>query len=299
MDKPAPQMEQLSPREQEIATAFSGGESYQQIADRLCIAPSTVRTHLATIYRKIGVSSKLELHKYVESCSGFSRSRDSQPALNPDKPSIAVLPFTNMSGDPEQDYFAEGIAEDIITALSRIKWFFVTARTSSFSYKGRAVDVKEIGNELGVRYVLEGSVRRAGQRLRITAQLIDALSGKHVWAKRYDRELSDIFDVQDEITRNVVASTQTQIQLTEGSLFEELEKPSLPVWVLVNRSWKRMYELTDESLREAVRLAEEAVSLDPGSGRAHQALEHDPFTWNQFDRVFASAGKASSAPWSR
>lgn len=197
----------------------------------------------------------------------------------PDKPSIAVLPFDNMSGDPEQEYFADGIAEDIITALSRVEWFFVTARNSSFTYKGRAVDVQQVGRELGVRYILEGSVRRSGQRLRITAQLIDANSGAHVWAERYDRELSDIFDVQDEITRNVVASTQTQIQLTEGSLFEDLEKLSLPVWALVNRSWKRMYELNDQSLQEAISLAEEAVSLDPGSGRAHQALASALFHW--------------------
>ena len=181
-----------------------------------------------------------------------------EPLPLPDKPSIAVLPFDNMSGDAEQEYFADGIAEDIITALSRVEWFFVTARNSSFTYKGRAVDVQQVGRDLGVRYILEGSVRRSGQRLRITAQLIDAISGKHVWAERYDRELSDIFDVQDEITRNVVATTQTQIQLTEGSLFEELEKLSLPVWVLVNRSWKLMYELNDQSLQEAISLAEES-----------------------------------------
>ena len=199
----------------------------------------------------------------------------SVPALSlqlPDKPSIAVLPFTNMSGDPEQEYFADGIAEDIITALSRIQWFFVTARNSSFTYKGQAVDVQQVGRQLGVRYILEGSVRKSGQRLRVTAQLIDATTGKHVWAERYDRELSDIFEVQDEITRNVVAATQTQVQLSEGSLFEALEKPSLPVWALVNRSWKLVYEMTGDSLFEAKRLAEEAIALDPGSGRAHQAL---------------------------
>lgn len=202
-----------------------------------------------------------------------------EPLPLPDKPSIAVLPFDNMSGDPEQEFFADGIAEDIITALSRVEWFFVTARNSSFTYKGQAVDVQQVGRELGVRYVLEGSVRRSGQRLRITAQLIDATTGKHVWAERYDRELSDIFEVQDEITRNVVASTQTQIQLSEGSLFEQMEKLSLPVWALVNRSWKLMYEMTDQSLLEAARLAEEAIGLDPGSGRAHQALASALWHW--------------------
>src|SRR5881296_1336950 len=121
----------------------------------------------------------------------------------PDKPSIAVLPFQNMSGDPEQEYFTDGMVEDIITGLSRINWLFVIARNSSFTYKGRAVDIKQVGRELGVRYVLEGSVRKGGNRMRITAQLIDATSGAHVWADRYDRDPSDIFAVQDEMTASV------------------------------------------------------------------------------------------------
>ena len=123
----------------------------------------------------------------------------------PDRPSIAVLPFDNMSGDPDQDYFADGISEDLITGLSRIRWLFVIARNSTFVYKGRAVDVRQVASELGVRYVLEGSVRRAGQRLRVSAQLIDAVTGGHHWAEQYDRELGDIFAIQDEITRSVVA----------------------------------------------------------------------------------------------
>ncbi|MEL6745592.1 MAG: adenylate/guanylate cyclase domain-containing protein, partial [Pseudomonadota bacterium] len=163
----------------------------------------------------------------------------------PEKPSIAVLPFDNMSRDVEQDYFADGIAEDILTALSRIDWFFVTARNSSFSYKGRAVDIQKVGRELGVRYVLEGSVRSSGNRLRITAQLIDATTGNHVWAERYDREMNDIFDVQDEITRNVVASMQTQIQIAEAVIADITERVSLPVWALVNQSWKFIYQMTE------------------------------------------------------
>jgi TolB-like protein len=118
----------------------------------------------------------------------------------PDRPSIAVLPFANVGGDPEQDYFADGISEDIITGLSKLRWFFVIARNSSFTYKGKAVDIRQVGRELGVRYVLEGSVRRGGSRVRTTAQLIDAETGKHLWADRYDRDLTDIFALQDEIT---------------------------------------------------------------------------------------------------
>jgi adenylate cyclase len=130
-----------------------------------------------------------------------------QPLPLPDKPSVAVLPFTNMSGDPAQEFFADGIAEDIITALSRYPSLFVIARNSCFTYKGRAVDVKQVGRELGVRYVLEGSLRKAGNRIRVTAQLVEAETGKHVWADRYDRDLTDIFTVQDEITEAVTIAT--------------------------------------------------------------------------------------------
>ena len=133
----------------------------------------------------------------------------------PDKPSIAVLPFANMSGDPEQEYFADGMAEDIITALSRFTSLFVIARNSSFTYKGRAVDVRQVGRELGVRYVLEGSVQRHGNRIRITAQLIDAETGNHIWAERYDRDLEDIFAVQDEITRAMVTALAPAISQAE------------------------------------------------------------------------------------
>jgi adenylate cyclase len=135
----------------------------------------------------------------------------------PDKPSIAVLPFQNIGGDPEQEVFADGMVEDITTALSKLRWFFVIARNSSFAYKGRTVDVKQVGRELGVRYVLEGSVRKSGNRLRITAQLVEAVTGNHVWAERYDRDLADIFTVQDEITERVVAAIEPELYAAEIS----------------------------------------------------------------------------------
>jgi adenylate cyclase len=131
----------------------------------------------------------------------------------PDKPSIAVLPFANMSGDPEQEYFADGMVEEIITALSRIRWLFVIARNSSFTYKGQAVDVKQVGRELGVRYVLEGSVRKAGARVRITAQLIDALSGSHLWADRFDGSLEDVFGLQDQVAVSVAGVIEPALQM--------------------------------------------------------------------------------------
>src|SRR5215212_2908822 len=143
-------------------------------------------------------------------------SQMSQPPLAlPDKPSIAVLPFQNMSGDPEQEYFVDGMVDDIITGLSRIRWLFVIARNSSSTYKGRAVDVKQVGRDLGVRYVLEGGLRKAGNRIRITAQLIEAVSGTHLWAERYDRSLDDIFAVQDEITISVVGAIEPSLRRAE------------------------------------------------------------------------------------
>jgi adenylate cyclase len=143
-----------------------------------------------------------------------AEKRSAWPAL-PDKPSIAVLPFQNMSGDPEQDYFADGIVEEITTALSRLRWLFVIARNSSFTYKGRAVDVKQVGRELGVRYVLEGSVRKAGNRVRITGQLINAATGAHLWADRFDGELTNIFDLQDQVTASVVGAIGPKLEQAE------------------------------------------------------------------------------------
>ena len=153
----------------------------------------------------------------------------------PDRPSIAVLAFTNMSGDLEQEYFSDGIADDIITELSRIRWLFVIARNTSFTYKGHAIDVKQVGRELGVRYVLEGSVRRGGQRVRVNAQLIDAETGVHVWAERYDRDLSDVFAVQDEITLAVTRAIEPAVDNAE--LRRALRKPpaSLGAWEAYQR----------------------------------------------------------------
>ena len=157
------------------------------------------------------------------------------PLALPDKPSLAVLPFTNMSGDPEQEFVSDGIAEDVITALSHYPALFVIARNSTFTYKGRAVDVKQVGRELGVRYVLEGSVRKAGSRIRVTAQLIEAGTGNHVWAERYDRDLADVFAVQDEITHALTTALTPAI--AEAELRRALRKPpeSLDAWAAYQR----------------------------------------------------------------
>ena len=171
----------------------------------------------------------------LSSASAKSPAEARKPLPLPDKPSIAVLPFTNMSGDPEQEYFADGIVEDIITELSRIRWLFVIARNSSFTYKGQAVDVKQVGRELGVRYVLEGSVRKGGNRIRITGQLIDALTGTHLWAERYDRDLSDIFTVQDEIAASVAAVIEPALAAAEQQRVLRKPPERLDAWEAYQR----------------------------------------------------------------
>ena len=190
----------------------------------------------------------------------------------PDKPSIAVLPFQNMSGDPEQEYFADGMVEEIITALSRIRWFFVIARNSTFTYKGRAVDVKEVGRELGVRYVLEGSVRKAGNRIRVTAQLVEAATGNHVWAERYDRDLADIFAVQDEITERVVAAIEPELYAAEHVRSQSKPPDSLDAWECVIRALSLIGQGTRDENTEAEALCRRAIAIAPGYGRAHSLL---------------------------
>jgi TolB-like protein len=190
----------------------------------------------------------------------------------PDKPSIAVLPFTNMSGDPEQEYFSDGITEDIITELSRFSSLFVIARNSSFAYKGQSVDVRRVAQELGVRYVLEGSIRRAGNRVRITAQLIDSETGNQVWAERYDRDLEDIFALQDEITRNVVGSIAPQIELAELERSRKLSDTNLSAYELALKAQALTYDavrLADPRLLvQAMSLSNAALELDNRSTHA-------------------------------
>jgi adenylate cyclase len=187
----------------------------------------------------------------------------------PDKPSIAVLPFTNMSGDPEQDYFADGMVEDIITGLSRIKWLFVIARNSTFAYKGRTIDVKQVGRDLGVRYVLEGSVRKAADRVRITGQLIDTATGAHVWAERYDRKSDDIFALQDEMTLSVVGAIEPTLRLAEVERAKRKRPDSLDAYDLVLRAIPDVYSRMPEESKRGLVLLERALALDPNYALAH------------------------------
>jgi adenylate cyclase len=184
------------------------------------------------------------------------------PSL-PEKPSIVVLPFANMSGDPEQDYFADGLVEDITTALSRVRSFFVIARNSSFTYKGRAVDVRQVSRGLGVRYVLEGSIRKAGSRVRIVGQLIDATTGHHVWADRFDVDMNDIFELQDKVTESVVGAVEPSIRLEE--IRQAHTKPTnyITAYDLYLRALPGFYSMTREGFADVRRLTNEALSIDP------------------------------------
>jgi TolB-like protein/class 3 adenylate cyclase len=194
----------------------------------------------------------------------------SVPLALPDKPSIAVLPFQNMSGDPEQEYFADGIVEDIITALSRFKSLFVIARNSSFTYKGKAVDIKQVGRELGVRYLLEGSVRKAANRVRITGQLVDIASGAHLWANRFDGGLGDIFDLQDQVTENVVGAIAPAMEKAEIERAKRKPTESLDAYAVYLRGLAKLYQFANRQANdEALRLFKSAIELDPDFAAAY------------------------------
>jgi adenylate cyclase len=200
---------------------------------------------------------------------GREAGEGSPPALAlPDKPSIAVLPFQNISGDPEQEYFVDGMVEEIITALSRIRWLFVIARNSTFTYKGRAVDVKEVGRELGVRYVLEGSVRKAGNRVRITGQLIDAVTGTHLWADRFDGSLEDVFELQDKIAVSVAGVIEPALQAAEMRRSAARPTTDLTAYDLYLRALAVFFPITRERLFEALGLFEQAIAIDRHYGPA-------------------------------
>jgi adenylate cyclase len=235
-----------------------------------------VRDRLPFVFEDLGEQQVKNIARAVRIyrvCDGRAAKSPAAPALPlPDKPSIAVLPFLNMSGDPEQEYFADGIAEDVIALLSKSRGLFVIARNSSFTYKGRAVDVKQVGRELGVRYVLEGSVRRAGNRVRVTGQLIEAAAGGHLWAERYDRDLTDIFAVQDEITASVSAAILPSVERSERERAARKPPSSLDGWESYHRG---MWHLAKVEAAENV-LAQEffqrALTLDPGFAAAQAAM---------------------------
>ncbi|MDB5636492.1 MAG: hypothetical protein JWP51_1400 [Bradyrhizobium sp.] len=217
----------------------------------------------------------------------------SRPALPlPDRPAIAVLPFVNMSGEPEQEYFSDGISEDIITALSKLRWFFVIARNSSFIYKGKAVHMKQVAEELGVGYVVEGSVRKGGDRVRITAQLNDVATGSHIWAERYDRALADVFAVQDEITEAIVAAIEPQLYAAENFRAQRKPPNSMDAWDLVVRALSHYWRVTRQDNMVAQALLEKAITIDPNYGQALGVLG----TSHTFSAHMGWSDMAAAAP---
>ena len=247
---------------------------------RICVS-ATVREHVAEKlpigFADLGEHSVKNIARPVhvfrietiQHRSATVTASDSPLLALPDRPSVAVLPFTNLSGDTEQDYFADGVVEDIITGLSRIKWLFVIARNSSFAYKGKAVNVKQAGSELGVRYILEGSVRKASNRVRVTGQLVEAETGRHIWADRYDRTLDDIFAIQDELTMNVVAAIEPSLRQAEIERVKRKRPDSLDAYDLVLRALPNVYTAMPEGAAKALPLLEDALKAEPDYALAH------------------------------
>jgi TolB-like protein/Tfp pilus assembly protein PilF len=239
--------------------------------DSLAQCISDLRNALNDIDRRIIKTVARRGYLFVARVS-LSALETTSPLEPPPRLSIVVLPFANISGDPEQDIFAEGMVEEITAALSKIRWFFVIARTTSFTYKGRAVDLRQVGRELGVRYVLEGSVRKAGDRVRISGQLIEAATGSHLWAERYDRPLADIFALQDEITERVVAAIEPELYAAEHYRSHRKPPESLDVWECVIRALSHMGRCTRAADAQAEMLCRRAIAISPDYGQAHSLL---------------------------
>jgi adenylate cyclase len=262
----------------ELATAKGEVVSKDELISRLwpgrIVEEGNLHVHMSALRKALGGHG--EGHSYIVTvpgrgyrlATGRPSARLAKPSFPtslslPDKPSIAVLPFENMSDDPKQEYFADGMVEEIITALSRFKWLFVIARNSSFTFKGKAVDLKEVGRTLGVRYVLEGSVRKAAGKVRITGQLIDAGTGAHIWADRFERDLTDVFALQDEVTVAIVSAIQPRVLQTEIAMAARQRPENLTAYDFFLRAMQQYYSFTPEGLAEAIRLAARASELDP------------------------------------
>jgi len=248
------------------------------------VSDSTLTSHVNAVRKAIGDSGEQQNFirtiprkgirfigeiKQPDRESETTRPSTSPTLALPDRPSIAVLPFENMSGDPEQEYFADGVVEDIITALSRIRWLFVIARNSSFAYKGRAVDAKTVGRELGVRYIVEGGVRRAANRVRITTQLIDATFGAHIWADRFDGTLDDIFDIQDQVATSVVGAITRRLEQAEIERSKRKPTENLDAYDLFLRAMASFYQRTSEGNSGALKLFYRAIQLDENFASAY------------------------------
>ncbi len=241
------------------------GDAYRQAKGKIAANFEDLGEHSLK-----NIAEPVRIYRVAGERSGHGAGRQAvEPLSLPDKPSIAVLPFDNMSGDPEQEYFADGMVEEIITALSRMRWLFVIARNSSFAYKGRAVNVKQIGRELGVRYILEGSVRKAGNRVRITGQLIDAATGAHLWADRFDGTLEDVFDLQDQVTASVVGAISPKLEQAEIERAKRKPTENLDAYDYYLRGMAFVHEWNKDANDAALQLFYRAIELDPGFASAY------------------------------
>jgi TolB-like protein/cytochrome c-type biogenesis protein CcmH/NrfG len=262
---------------------------------------AVIRTIARKGFRFVG-----DVHVQGTGLEGSRRPLDQPGELPPsplpalDRTAIAVLPFANLSGEPEQEYFSDGISEDIITALSKLRWFYVIARNSSFIYKGKSVHHKQIGEELGVSYVVEGSVRKDGDQVRITAQLVDVVTGSQLWGERYDRGLADVFAVQDEITQAVVAAIEPQLYAAEDFRARRKAPDNMAAWDLVMRALSHYWRVTQQDNLVAQALLEKAIAVDPGYGQAlsllaacHTFAAH--MGWEEMSRAVPVAEQAALA----
>jgi TolB-like protein/Flp pilus assembly protein TadD len=251
---------------------FVSRNVHDQVRDKLSFGFEDMGEQMVkNIARPIGIHRVSLAESTTEASLGAPTTAKPERAAS-QRPSIAVLPFANMSGDPEQEYFADGISEDIITGLSKLRWFFVIARNSSFIYKGKSIDIKRVARELGVRYVLEGSVRKGGNRLRITAQLIDAETGNHIWADRYDGDLTDVFALQDAITEKVVAAIEPKLLQAEGIRSQSHSPEDLGAWEMVSQANSLFWRLTKAEGEAAIAILKQAVERYPDYAPAHSML---------------------------
>jgi adenylate cyclase len=288
-------------------------DAYRQVKSRLDLKINDLgEIRLKNIIEPVRVYSlQVGMSPEARSAPQVSALEAPSPGLAlPDRPSIAVLPFQNMSDDPSQEHLADGVVEDILTALASLRWLFVIARNSSFTYKGRNVDVKQVGRELGVRYVLEGSVRRSGNRVRITGQLIDTATGAHLWGDRFDGAIEDIFDLQDQVTSRVLGAIAPKLQQAEIERAQRKPPQSLDAWECFIRGLQLFSQHSDSSTREAIGILDRAIELDPGYARAH-GLRAVCLAWRVFqgwenrDEAFAAATDSvrrafagdSNEPW--
>jgi adenylate cyclase len=265
-------MQELTPRQFEVLKLMARGLGNREIGAALGIALGTVRTHVSAVIEALEVTNRTEAAVALQELGGGAEGGSRSAVESARRPAIAVLPFDDLSAEPDQGYLADGIVEDLVTQLARWRWFPVIARSSTLVYRGRPVDAKQAGRELGARYLLEGSVKRAGRRIRVNAQLIDATTGEHVWAQIYDRELGDLFALEDELTDTLVSAIEPALERCERRRAASGTAERLDAWSSMQRGLGHVQAQTQEGLRAGRALIERACELDPTFAPAFSSL---------------------------